>query len=124
MGYYQSVFGRPTPLALYGGLPSDVAFSPLRSLAGLLLDRSFGLWPHAPVFLLALAFAGAPVLRRGGATALGLLGVLLAVVLPALSWRVWWGGQCPPARFLVPAVPVLALVAGLGAAGARGLARW
>jgi hypothetical protein len=124
MAYYQSVFGRPTPLALYGGMPTDVAFSPLRSLGGLWLDRSFGLWPHAPVFLLTIAIAWAPVLRRWTAPARALLAVLLAVLLPALSWRMWWGGQCPPARFLVPAIPILALAAGAGASTARGLARW
>lgn len=124
MGYYQSVFGRPTPLALYGGVPTDVAFSPLRALGGLLLDRSFGLWPHAPVFVLLLAFTTAPTVRRVAPAAWGLMGVLVAVILPALSWRMWWGGQCPPARFLVPAIPILALAAGVGAATARGLARW
>jgi hypothetical protein len=124
MAYYQSVFGRPTPLALYGGLPTDVAFSPLRSLGGLLLDRSFGLWPHAPVFVLVLALLAGPVFRLGTGAVAALGGVLLAVIVPALSWRMWWGGQCPPGRFLVPALPILALLAGIGAAKARGLARW
>jgi len=37
----------------------------------------------------------------------------------------WWGGQCPPARFLVPLVPVLALALAARVALSRtGLARW
>jgi len=40
----------------------------------------------------------------------------------------WWGGQCPPGRFLVPIVPCLAVALALrvsvDGAGVRGLARW
>jgi len=94
-----------SPLAIYGGVPRDADGSPLRALAGLLLDRSFGLLPYAPVFLVALA--GLAALVRARAWAPLLAGA--AVLGPALVWRMWWGGQCPPARFLVPMVPVLAL---------------
>ena len=37
----------------------------------------------------------------------------------------WWGGQCPPARFLVPLLPVLAVAAASRvASGRQGLVRW
>lgn len=124
LGYYQHVFGTPTPLAVYGGLPRDAHGSPLRAAVGLLLDRSFGLLPHAPVFLLALA--GLPALVRGRWRRLAPhLLVAVAVLLPVLGWRMWWGGQCPPARLLVPLVPFLALAAAARVrAGHRGLVRW
>ncbi len=49
----------------------------------------------------------------------------LAVLAPVLVWRVWWGGQCPPGRFLVPLLPILAAALALRLAEpARGLARW
>ncbi len=49
----------------------------------------------------------------------------LAAAAPLVTWRMWWGGQCPPARFLVPLVPLLAVVMALRMRGApRGLARW
>jgi hypothetical protein len=125
LAYYQRIFGVPTPLALYGGgVPPDSAVSPLEAAAGLLLDRSFGLLPYAPAFLLALP--GFMALgRRERRQAGPLLFVALAILAPALRWRMWWGGQCPPARFLVPLVPVLAVAAAARVTGpASGLARW
>jgi hypothetical protein len=135
LGYYAFVFGRATPLALYGGgLPRGIEPAPLRAAAGLLLDRSFGLLPHAPVFLLSLAaapYALRLLARRHPAAAAHAL-VGLALLAPVLAWRMWWGGQCAPARFLVPLVPSLAALVALrldavgAAAGERGLAglRW
>ncbi len=121
-GYYWHVFGVASPLALYGGVPADARVLSWRSLVGLFLDRSFGLLPIAPAFLLALA--GLPiVLRRRDAWPHALVG--LAVLAPLLSWRMWWGGQSPPARFLVPMLPFLAAALALRRAGGRtGLARW
>jgi hypothetical protein len=128
VAFFQSVFGRPTPLAVYGGhLPPQVSGAPLRAAAGLLLDRSFGLLPHAPVFLLALAavpLAARRPLRETWPYAL----VLAAALAPVLSWRMWWGGQCPPGRFLVPLLPILGPLVAVRAARdtqvLRGLLRW
>jgi hypothetical protein len=121
--YFQIIFGNPSPLAVYGGIPADVSASSGQALLGLGLDRSFGLLPHAPLFLLALPGLSALAVRWR-ATWPALL-VAAATLAPALTWRMWWGGQCPPARFLVPLVPVLAVAAALVAAGPRlGLARW
>jgi hypothetical protein len=120
--YYAAVFGVASPLAVYGGLPSDARVVTWRSLAGLLLDRSFGVLPAAPVFLLALA--GGPLLiARRQAWPHALVG--LAILGPLVSWRMWWGGQCPPARFLVPALPFLAAALALRVSrGRTGLWRW
>ena len=121
--FYWRVFGRPTPLAVYGGMPQDASGQPVRALVGLLLDRSFGLLPHAPLFLLALA--GLVRLRGHLRATWPQLLVGAAVLAPVLPWRMWWGGQCPPARFLVPLVPLLGVLAALRvAAGGTGLARW
>src|SRR4029450_5267340 len=87
------------------------------SLGGLLLDRSYGLLPIAPVFLLALAGVPALLGARGGWPHL-LLG--LAVLAPLVSWRMWWGGQCPPARFLVPLLPFIGAPLALRLAGGGG----
>jgi hypothetical protein len=123
-GYYESVFGHPTPLAIYGGIPRDASGSPLQALPGLLLDRAFGLLPYAPIMLLALSGL-VPLARGRSRDVLPHLLVAGAVLLPLLPWRMWWGGQSPPARFLVPLLPQLGV--GLGARvgeGKRGLVRW
>jgi hypothetical protein len=124
LAWFQYVFGRPTPFAIYGGLPPELSEgSPLRAAVGLLLDRSFGLLPFAPVFLLGLA--GLTRLARY-AEGRAHLALLLALLGPVVVWRMWWGGQCPPARFLVPALVVLATASALqvGQSRGRGLARW
>lgn len=138
VAYYAAIFGRATPLGLYGGgLPRGVEPAPLRAAAGLWLDRSYGLLPHAPVFVLALAGVAPMLARLARARPAGQRGaalahvlVIAAVLAPVLAWRMWWGGMCPPARFLVPLVPSLAALVALrlergGDAPAceRGLAR-
>lgn len=123
--YGHAVFGTWSPLARYGGLPEDATSgSPLRAVLGLLFDRSFGLLPYAPVFLLALAALSSRAWWKSrDAVSQALVGV--AVLAPVLTWRMWWGGQCPPARFLVPVVPLLcAALAVRAAAPIRGLLRW
>jgi hypothetical protein len=121
LGYYQAIFGVPSPLGIYGGVPRDASGAPWRAVAGLWLDRSFGLLPYAPVFLVALAGLGALARRRAWEWLLA----GAAVVAPVLPWRMWWGGQCPPARFLVPIIPLLALALAARVAASRtGLARW
>ena len=121
LAYYRAIFGVASPLAIYGGVPRDADGSPVRALVGLAIDRSFGLLPYAPLFLIAVAGLGRLVRLRAWEALL----VGAAVVLPILPWRMWWGGQCPPARFLVPLVPVLALALAARVAHSRiGLARW
>jgi len=121
LAYYRAIFGVASPLAIYGGVPRDADGSPLRAVAGLALDRSFGLLPYAPVFLVGLAGLGRLARLRAWESLL----VAAAVVAPVLPWRMWWGGQCPPARFLVPLVPVFALALAARVALSRtGLARW
>jgi hypothetical protein len=126
LAYYWVVFGRPTPFALYGSrAPKPLErMTPLRALPGLFLDSGFGLLPYAPIFLLALA--GLPRLLRRESRDGWVYGLLMvALVAPLLAWRNWWGGFCPPSRFLVPLVPVLAVGLALRLDGEpRGLAHW
>ena len=75
---------------------------------GLLLDRSYGLISNFP--LIALAIPGLLLAVRRGS--LQVHGVLAIVVLPYLAlvstFSMWWGGYCPPARYLVAVAPLLA----------------
>jgi hypothetical protein len=109
-GFWMTVFGVPTALGAYGGVPEDAAFNPVQALIGLLIDRAYGLLPYAPVFL-ALFLLKAPGTTGSDRTRRGRveLAMVLAVLVPALFWRMWWGGQSPPARMIAPMTPFLAL---------------
>jgi len=108
--FFHSLYGRASIAAAYGpGFSADV--SPARApwgAAALLFDRQFGLLIVGPVFVLALA-GGAALARwrPGDAMRAALLGG--ATLLAGASFSMWWGGACPPARFVVPALPALAL---------------
>ncbi len=76
-------------------------------LWGLLVDRQWGLLPHAPVYLLAAlgllaALVDEPPWPRG------IFLLLLPYALLVASYRVWWGEWGPPARYWVPLLPFLA----------------
>jgi hypothetical protein len=108
--FWMSIYGVPTGLGTYGGVPEDAALNPLQAALGLLVDRAYGLLPIAPVFvaffwLKSRAPATSEETRRDRVE----LAITLAVLLPALFWRMWWGGQSPPARLIAPMTPFLAL---------------
>jgi hypothetical protein len=116
--YHSILYGFFDPRRVYGRRPEFALGTLVEGLPGLLLDQEFGLLVYAPLFVLA-----APGLiallkrsRRLGATALLMI---LGVLLTAGSWHMWRGGFNPPARFLVPLLPALALA--LGAALKRGV---
>ncbi len=108
--FYERTYGAASLTAAYGpGFGSDV--SPSRAVWGapaLLFDRQFGLLAVSPVWLLAVP--GALMLWRSSRSlllvAVGLAG---STFLVGASFSMWWGGACPPARFVVPALPGLAL---------------
>ncbi|HEY3121207.1 MAG TPA: hypothetical protein VGL15_11330, partial [Vicinamibacteria bacterium] len=105
-----ALYGRYSLSAAYGpGFSSDVSVSHLpRGAAGLLFDRQYGLFLVSPVWALAVPGLAALWYRRtGDALRAMLLGGATFVVGAAFS--MWWGGACPPARFVVPALPALCL---------------
>ena len=116
--YHQVLYGFFDPQRVYGRRPEFAAAVIPTGLPGLLFDQEFGLWVYAPVF--ALAVPGLVRLARArrleGATAAGLV---VAVVAVASAWPMWRGGFNPPARFLLPVLPAMAL--GVAAWLKRGL---
>jgi hypothetical protein len=123
--FFRVAYGVPTPWDVYRGAMNRG--TPGLAAPGLLLDPSYGLLPYAPVFVLALA--GVPLLfSRRNPDRLAHVSLALALLAPVLMFRKWWGGFCPPARFLVPLLPylALALAARLGASvgSHSGIARW
>lgn len=107
-------YGRPSLSAAFG--PPDLsAWRVPAGLGGLFLDRQFGLWIVAPAWALAAVGLVAAWRRRTGDLLRGLL-VASPLVLVSAAFPVWWGGSSPPARFLVPVLPALAVALGAAAA--------
>lgn len=106
--YHEALYGFFDPRRVYGRRPEISLATLPEGLPGLLLDQEFGLLVYAPVF--ALAVPGFALLfgrsRRGALVAVALT---VATLLMAGSWPMWRGGWNPPARFLLPVVPALAL---------------
>jgi hypothetical protein len=92
-------------------LPSDPAMAG-RVLGGLAFDPAGGLLFAAPLWLAALA-GFAALWRRGGPGERMLLlgcGLTVGALLHSLEW---YGGGSPPARYLVPMLPAVALAGGM-----------
>ncbi|MEZ4571250.1 MAG: hypothetical protein R2849_13170 [Thermomicrobiales bacterium] len=74
---------------------------------GLLLDAQWGLLVTAPVFILALA-----AFPRWHKEVPRLANIVLLALAPYIvviaAYKVWWGEWGPPARYLVPIVPLAA----------------
>jgi hypothetical protein len=126
--YHSVIYGFFDPRRVYGRRPELALSNVPEGLLGLLLDQEFGLFVYAPVFVLALPgfWSHWRKDRRQSITSMALLGVVL---LTAAAWPMWRGGFNPPARFLVPVIPILALLAGLAVqrglgAGAAILLGW
>ncbi len=110
LGYFHVTYGQASFSAAYGpGFAGDVSLwrAPWGA-AALILDRQFGLLSISPIW--ALVLPGFVVLtRRRGGDALRVALLAGATFGIGASFSMWWGGSCPPARFVVPALPALAL---------------
>ncbi|HEU5316366.1 MAG TPA: hypothetical protein VFX49_09670, partial [Chloroflexota bacterium] len=99
------LFGGVPPVDEYGAVGFERA---LRGAPGLLFDRQFGLLPYAPLFVLVpLGVAG---LWRwvGSVRALAALSPVTVYAAFVACFSYWYGAFSPPARMLVPVVPLLA----------------
>jgi hypothetical protein len=123
MLYHRALYGFLDPRLVWGARPEFSVATLAEGLPGLALDQEFGLLPYAPLFAFCLPGVVRLVRERTRLAAV-VLALLLAVVGTAGSWHMWRGGFNPPARFLVPLLPVFAVAlarglrGGLGAAGA------
>ncbi len=104
------MFGSLDPTASYGRQRIFLAGVPT-GIAGLLFDQEYGLLLHAPFYLLGLAGIVTLMRRSPLLGAVSLL-ALLAIAIPGAAHPLWSGGTSPPARFLYPALPFLAMGAG------------
>ena len=91
-------------------LPKDPLLA-VRVAGGLAFDPSGGLLFAAPLWLVATAMV-ATLWRRGGAGERMLLVGCGLTVAALLHSSEWYGGGSPPARYLVPMLPAVALAGG------------
>jgi hypothetical protein len=104
--YHFALYGFWDPRRVYGRRPEFALATLPEGLPGLLLDQEFGLLVYAPV--LTLSLVGIVYLyRRDRAVALAVGVAIAAVLATAATWHMWRGGFNPPARFLVPIVPLV-----------------
>ncbi len=117
--YHCSLYGFFDPRRVYGRT-REFAFGTLaEGVPGLLFDQEFGLVVYAPLFALAPpGFWWLWRLCRRDAVLIGAL--VLLVGGTAGSWDMWRGGFNPPARFLLPLLPSLAILVARALAGGLG----
>ncbi len=107
MAFFLAAYGSWRPTAQYGraGQPLSAFF--FRGAPGLFFDRDHGLFAFAPLYLFALTGA-VPLWRRSRADSLWLAALAAPTFAVLASHWMWWGGPSPPARFLIPLLPLAA----------------
>ena len=109
LAYFQARYGQASLFAAIGPADLDLQRLP-RHVVALFFDRQFGLFAIAPVWLMALPGAVLLFKARTGDAIRAL--VLASVPIAAGAAYVgWWGGSAPPARYVIPALPAIALAA-------------
>lgn len=110
------LFGRFMPGAGYY-LVSDqqpiLTFAPQVGTLGLLFDRTFGLIPRAPVYLVA-ALGVVALWRRASSSLAALFFGWLAAFTYVASLAFWWADGGPPSRYLVAGLPFVAVLLAAG----------
>lgn len=106
-GFFWVVYGTPDPTAAIGKQLAAPLLA--EGLTGLFFDQKFGLLTSAPIAVCAVA--GVVGMLAVGPRRMAVEGLVLVApyTLMIAAWDMWWGGSSPPARFLVPLVPVLAV---------------
>jgi hypothetical protein len=88
-------------------------------LLGLFFDRSFGIWPTAPIYVVAIAGMW-PAFRSRRTLSSLLLAPAIATILFTAPNHWWYGGVTPPpSRYIVVAMALLVPFAGVILAGGR-----
>ena len=102
---YQLPFPNPED---HAGI-NDVAGT-LRGVAGLFLDQQWGLFVAAPIFILTIVGVIEMAQDRARRAEVAWIGVVaVPYFLVIANYAQWWGEWCPPARYLAPVLPLLAL---------------
>lgn len=116
---YLRMYGHPFPNGPMSAGNLASVDRQLNGWIGLFIDRDYGLLVRSPVYvvaMVALPYAmvrGVPTARVAGAL------FLVFLLIGATNFD-WWGGASIPPRYLVPALPLLAVPLAYGIDRARG----
>jgi hypothetical protein len=118
------MYGEFSPEAPYGAYTDRfvLAANIPRGTLGLLFDQKFGLLAFSPVYVLVV-FGLWALWRRAQERVYAAELTLMAAAFFVSTTRLymWWGGSSPPARFLVPIIPLCAPMIAAAIADCRGL---
>lgn len=106
----------------YGG-EGWTTFLPI-GLAGSLVSPARGLLWSFPAIVLLLPGVRALWRNQQQQAVVALMGLAVLELLNVSLWWVWWGGWDWGLRLFVPALPVLAVVAGCGVSALGRWTRW
>jgi hypothetical protein len=90
-----------------------LTFTPQVGTLGLLFDRTFGLIPRAPIYLVAALGVITLWRRRSALVVALLLGWLVAFTFIA-SIAYWWADGAPASRYILAGLPFLAVLLAAG----------
>ncbi len=98
MRYYYLLFGVFYPVNMHPGF-SWGSFT--NASLGLILDQNHGLLPYSAFYF--FAFPGVVFMwRKKRKDGFWLILFILYFYIMIASFKEWWGGACPPGRYLVP----------------------
>jgi len=106
--YTYRLTGSLIPLSTYGTEAPLSLSRVVHGLPGFAFDRTFGLLPHAPLCLLALP--GFTLLWNRRRELAGLVALMIAVIAVPAAAHGYWAGGATPARYLVCAMPLGAVL--------------
>jgi len=109
MAFFYHRYGQITPNTSDHAGSNDFAGT-LRGAAGLFYDEQWGLLIAAPIFVLAIVGVAVMALKRGWRKDLLWLGIVFVPYFGVIAnYAQWWGEWCPPARYMVSTLPLLAM---------------
>ncbi|MEO6458531.1 MAG: hypothetical protein ABIO92_09725 [Chloroflexia bacterium] len=109
MAFFYHRYGQITPNSSDHAGSNDIAGT-LRGAAGLFYDEQWGLLIASPIFVLAVVGVVVMALKRGWRKDLLWLGIVFVPYFGVIAnYAQWWGEWCPPARYMVSTLPLLAM---------------
>jgi hypothetical protein len=111
--HYWWMFDTWLPYGQFGDSSPLTTLTASRGLAGLMVDRDFGLLTVAPFWAIALVASSRPRFLLPGYVMFACSAFLGSWIVAALN-PMWWGGYSPPARFMIPVLPLFVPMLGEG----------